>query len=398
MQKKVYLVLLLVVALAVVVSSLSPARNAAAQPNIQNTPACREAADQLVGNLAQLPRVTNLIREICDFRVRVNDVPSNVSELDRLFIESAITGNMLEIQSLEIALENTTNEEWRGLINAMIIMHTSDLEMALRVAEKIGADTTPDFSNARVYPQTPAYDLGKRRIDLEARFLEPLMNAAGPGATPTVVPTDGTVTPTGEPTEVPTETSTVTATSSPSASLGRFVGLLQTPIPTDTATTTATATETATSLPTDTATATNTATETATTLPTDTATATQTATALPTDTSTATQTATPATTATATGSPTVVPSVTPGPGTDVNFDLLALEIIEDEHMMSIETALVAQRLVRNDEIRAFAKHAADMAHLHVMLIDDLKYRLAFNITLPPPRFQEDYQSPRRFMP
>ena len=78
-----------------------------------------------------------------------------------------------------------------------------------------------------------------------------------------------------------------------------------------------------------------------------------------------------------------------------DFDLLSMHILEDVHAMSIESALVAQRLAKNSEIRAFAKHAADVAKLHVLLLDDLQYRLAFNITLPEPRFQEDYQSPRR---
>jgi hypothetical protein len=62
------------------------------------------------------------------------------------------------------------------------------------------------------------------------------------------------------------------------------------------------------------------------------------------------------------------------------------------------TRLVAQRLAKNNEIRAFAKHAADVAKLHMLLLDDLSYRLAFNITLPEPRFHEEYQSPRRFEP
>lgn len=82
----------------------------------------------------------------------------------------------------------------------------------------------------------------------------------------------------------------------------------------------------------------------------------------------------------------------------VNFDLLAMDIIEDEHVMSIETALVAQRLVQNDEVRAFAKHAADVAYFHVMLMDDLRYRLVHGIPLAPPTFREEYQSPRRFAP
>jgi hypothetical protein len=66
--------------------------------------------------------------------------------------------------------------------------------------------------------------------------------------------------------------------------------------------------------------------------------------------------------------------------------------------MSLETALVAQRLAQNAEIRAFAKHAADAAQLHILLLDDLKYRLAHNYTLPEPHFEEDYQSPRRLEP
>jgi uncharacterized protein (DUF305 family) len=382
--------------------------------------------------VAELPRAKELIHDLCDFRVRVNEIPSDVSELDQHFIEAAIAGNMLEIQSLEIARDNTTNEEWRGLINAMIIMHTSDLEMAVQVAEKIGADTDSDLTNARVYPETPAYDLGTRVIDLEARFLAPLMNAAGPTGTGTVAPTEtGTILPTETGTPAPTETatatqiatglptelSTITVTSSPNAFTGRFVNLLQTNVPTDTSTATQTATalptntatETATALPTNTAIATQTATafptdtatatETATTLPTNTATATQTAIVLPTNTATATATATAIGTNTATSSPTVVPTdITPGPVPGVNFDLLAIDIITDEHAMSIETALVAQRLVENDEIRAFAKHAADMAHFHMMLMDDLQYRLVHNITLPLPRFHEDYQSPRRLEP
>ena len=81
-----------------------------------------------------------------------------------------------------------------------------------------------------------------------------------------------------------------------------------------------------------------------------------------------------------------------------DFEMLSMHIIEDEHVMSIETALVAQRLAKNHEIRAFAKHAADVAKLHVLLLDDLSYRLAFDITLPEPRFHEEYQSPRRLEP
>jgi len=68
------------------------------------------------------------------------------------------------------------------------------------------------------------------------------------------------------------------------------------------------------------------------------------------------------------------------------------------HMMQVQTALVAQRLVGNDEVRAFAKHSADMAQLHLLLMSDLKHRLFDNYAPPTPDFQREYQGPRRFEP
>jgi hypothetical protein len=106
----------------------------------------------------------------------------------------------------------------------------------------------------------------------------------------------------------------------------------------------------------------------------------------------ATDTTTAVPTETSTAIPTVIPPTRP------DFEMLSMHILEDVHAMSIETALAAQRLAENREIRAFAKHAADVAKLHVLLLDDLQYRLAFNVTLPEPRFHEDYQSPRRLEP
>jgi hypothetical protein len=382
MRKKVFLILLLVSLLALGIGAASPAQPAAAQDGQNQTSDCNEASTFLVGRLAELPRVRGLIRDTCDFRVRLNDIDEDVSRFDRFFIESAIAGNMLEIQTLEYTLERTENEEYRGLLQLMIAMHTSDLQMALEVAEKIGADTTPDLTNARVYPQTPAYDLGMRRIDLVARFLDPLMSSPD-GNTPTPIPT--TVT------SVPTDTGTIPPPVTPTSS-GTVTSV---PIPTGTATFTPTpaVTETGTEINTGTVTASPTTptavgaeTETETvTPPTDTSTpiATITTTAVSTETGTAVPTGT------STTIPTVIPPAHP------DFEQLSMHIIEDEHAMSIETALAAQRLAENREIRAFAKHAADVAKLHVLLLDDLQYRLAFNITLPEPRFQEDYQSPRR---
>jgi len=78
--------------------------------------------------------------------------------------------------------------------------------------------------------------------------------------------------------------------------------------------------------------------------------------------------------------------------------MVSLHIIEEEHVMSVETALAAERLVQNDEIRAFAKHAADAAQLHLLLMSDLKHRLFDLYTPPTPDFQRDYQAPRLFLP
>jgi hypothetical protein len=392
MHKKVYLLLSLVTVFALGIWAVSPAMYVAAQPARQQTTACEQAATQLVGRLAELPRIIELINETCDFRVRLNWIPADVSEFDRLFIESVIAANMLELQSLEIALQGATDEEWRGLINMMIIMHTSDIEMALAVAEKIGAQTEPDLTNFNVYPETPDYDLSIRTINLVERFLNPLTSlqpgtpTAIPSVTVTDLPTDiGTITATGLPTDTPTGAPIDTPTGTPTAFQIDTATATGTGTPTDTATTTVTVTETATAHSTDTAT--ETATDTPAALPTDTAT------------DTPAGTATTDLTGTATGTLTMTPiGTTPGPGGAADFDLLAIDILEDEHVMSIETALVAQRLAENDEIRAFAKHSADVAQLHLILMHDLKYRLAYNITLPTPSFEASYQSPRRFSP
>jgi hypothetical protein len=310
MRKNVYLVLLLVVVLSLGLWTASPAKNAAAQPAVRDTPPCREAADQLVGRSAELPRIDNLIRELCDFNVRLKDVPSNVSEFDKDFVEDSITGNTLELQSLLFAVDRVTNEEWRSQIRMMIIMHTSDLQMALQVAEKIGADTDPDLTHASVYPETPDYDLGKRFENLVEEYLDPLMAGApeAPGGTPTEVPTQ-------PPTEAPTEPPTATE--------------------------------------------------------------------VPTEPPTATE------------APTMV---SPGDNTASDFDIRSLNIIEDEHVADVQAELAAERLVKNEELKAFAKHSADVTELHLILMGDLKHRLVDNYTPPEPEFQADYQSPRQFEP
>src|SRR4051794_37082362 len=187
MQKKVYPILLLVMVLGLGIWTASPAKYAAAQSANDATSPCDHASTELVGSSAELPRIKETIHDICEFRVNMDKVPKGVSEFDKDFVEDSITSNTLELQSLHYALDRVTNEEWRGQIRMMIDMHTSDLQMALAVAKKIGADTEPDLTHASVYPETPDYDLGKRYENLVEKFLNPLMsNGGGVIMTPTV--------------------------------------------------------------------------------------------------------------------------------------------------------------------------------------------------------------------
>jgi uncharacterized protein (DUF305 family) len=371
MRKKVYLVLLLVSFIALSVGAAYPAMNAGARSNPVQVTTCAEAASFLVGRLAELSGVPARVEDLCSFSVRMDQVDDHVSRFDRRFVEHAIASNRLEIQSLEFTLERTQNEEWRGLIQMMIAMQASDLQMALDVAEAIGADTEPDLTDMPVYPGTPEYDLGMRRVDLVARFLDPLMSVPGTD-TPTPVPTLGTVLPTETGTLPPTETPTAIET--------------ETPVFTPTGVVTETATETGTPVATETETAISTVTETSVATETDTPVVTETETGIPTEPGTVVPPET------GTAIPTITPPVRP------DFDLLSLHVIEDEHAMSVEVALAAQRLAENAEIRAFAKHAADVAKLHLLLLNDLKYRLAHNFTLPDPIFEEEYLPPRLAVP
>jgi hypothetical protein len=370
MRKKVYLILLLVSLLALSIGAAYPAMNVRAGSSLAQVAACDESASLLAGRLATLPGVPARVQDLCSFSVNINQVDDHVSRFDRRFVEYAIASNMLEIQSLEFTLARTQNEEWRGLIQMMIAMHTSDLQMALEVADAIGAETDPDLTDMPVYPGTPEHDLGMRRIDLVARFLDPLMSVPATD-TPTPIPTLGTVFPT-ETGTLPTETPTAIDTG--------------TPVFTPTGVATETATETGTPIATETGTATSTVTETLVATETGTPLATETETEIPTETGTA------APTETATAVPTTTPPVR------ADFDLLSLHVIEDEHGMSVEVAMAAQRLAANAEIRAFARHAADVAKLHLLLMNDLKYRLAHTYTLPDPMFEEEYLPPRRDVP
>jgi hypothetical protein len=396
MQKKGYLILFLVIALVLGGWRVSSAGSAPAQwiPE-QNTNECKSGADALVGSLAEIPRATNRVRQICEFNVRMESLDSQISDYDRQFIEQAIASNLLAIRSLDYALDRVENEEWQGLIEMMIAMHTHDLELAIDAADELGLDTMADLTSVRVYPGTPDYDLGTRTLDLVAKYLDPLMNAGGdPTATPTAIPTlNDTPTPlsTGVIVNTPTGVSTLGLTVTPTGGLSTA----------ETTGTPATAESTGTPTPaltedttgTSTAALTQDATGTPATLPTGDLTGTPTV--IPTLEMTGTTTSIPTDIVTGTPTPTSIPT---DPGNEPDFDMVALHIIEELHGMQVQVALVAQRLVTNDEIRAFAKHTADMTQLHLLLMSDLKHRLFDSYVPPTPHFQREYQGPRRFEP
>lgn len=316
MRKNVYLVLLLVIVLSLGAWVAAPAQTTVAQSNQDQTSMCDRASTELVGPSVDIPRVKGLIRDICDFRIRMNQVPKNVSKLDRDYIRAAIISNTLEIQSLQFAIDHATNEEWKGQMRMMLDMHLSDLQMAMDLAKKIGVSTDVDLTDVKLYPETPDYDLGIRRVNLVAEFLDPLMNAGNAGGgTPTTVPggPTGTVTP---PTSTATSMLTNTPVTTPTAT---FIVPSSTPSGMVTNTPAGTMTGTATLVP-----PTDTSTGMASNTPVGTLTGTSTA-AGPTNTPIGTLTST----STAVG-PTNTPiATTPPPVTGVfsTFDAIALNII-----------------------------------------------------------------------
>lgn len=75
------------------------------------------------------------------------------------------------------------------------------------------------------------------------------------------------------------------------------------------------------------------------------------------------------------------------------YEAHALHILMEEHGMDVEVALTAIRLVENEEVRAMARHTADTAKLHLILMDNLTNRLFFNYSVPP-MFDAPYMDPR----
>jgi hypothetical protein len=81
-------------------------------------------------------------------------------------------------------------------------------------------------------------------------------------------------------------------------------------------------------------------------------------------------------------------------GQGVNFDLLSIDIIYDIHVVDVQGELAAERLVQDAELKAFARHSADVTQHHIMLMRDLRARLVDHYTPSAPEMQAPYQGPR----
>lgn len=213
--------------------------------------------------LDKLSDVQQRIDEIYNFRMDFSAVSSsNVSDMDKEFVQDSITSNSLELWTMQYAVKRVKNQELRNLIEVMITMHSKDLQDAITLAGQLGVDTKADFVNASVYPETPDYDLGVRMENLKSDYLDHLVERAG-----------------------------------------------------------------------------------------------------------------------------------------VSFDEVALDILDQEHASDVQSELTAERLVKNDAMRAFTKHSADVTELHMKLLDNLHARLSDKFDEPPSTdFQSNYQAPNMFTP
>lgn len=135
---------------------------------------------QLQGYLAKIPGVQARINEINSYQVDMSKIStSNVSDLDNEFISDALTSNSLELWSIEYSLRRGVHDpNLRDFLLMMLAMHSTDQKTAVAIAQKLGMDTTVDFVNSSVYPETPAYDLGVRTENLKQDYLDHLVERA----------------------------------------------------------------------------------------------------------------------------------------------------------------------------------------------------------------------------
>lgn len=124
--------------------------------------------------------VQQRVMETSAFQFNMNAVTKdNVSSLDKEFIQDSLTSNSLELWTMLYALPKVQDPDLRSLIQMMIAQHTKDQKINIYLAQRLGIDTSVDFTNASVYPETPDYDLGKRTENLKENYLDHLVEKAG---------------------------------------------------------------------------------------------------------------------------------------------------------------------------------------------------------------------------
>lgn len=129
---------------------------------------------QLSGPQADVKGAQERVDAINSYQVDFSKV-SNDSEFDKQFVEESLTSNSLELWTLLYSYDKVKDENLKNLIGVMIKMHTTDQQTILKLAEKLGVDTSADFVNASVYPETPDWDLGMRTENLRMDYLDPLV-------------------------------------------------------------------------------------------------------------------------------------------------------------------------------------------------------------------------------
>lgn len=135
---------------------------------------------QLSGYLGDISGVQDRINTINSFELNMGAISkSNVSSLDKDFVSDSLDSNTLELWTIEYALDHGVKDpNLRDFLLMMLAMHSKDLQTTIDLANKLGIDTTVDFTSSSVYPETPAYDLGVRTENLKMDYLDHLVEPA----------------------------------------------------------------------------------------------------------------------------------------------------------------------------------------------------------------------------
>lgn len=135
---------------------------------------------QLGGYLGDIPGVQQRVNTLSSFKPDVGAISkSNVSDLDKEFVSESVESNTLELWTIEYALnKGVKDSNLKDFLQMMLEMHSRDLKASIEIANKLGIDTTVDFTKMSVYPETPDYDLGIRTENAKMDYLDHLVEPA----------------------------------------------------------------------------------------------------------------------------------------------------------------------------------------------------------------------------